>query len=200
MRTIAFTDLVVEDRPLASGAFKSVYKASWARPGEGDAQQVAVLVLRQGGSAASEIKVFEKLGRHPHLVKLLAVSARPPAGDMCMVLEFAQRGSLDGVLNELSNNGESPTHAVLLTAASQVCAVCAPVLPRLLCMPLCHMECIMCVCVWSRQSVTNLRRPVAFMHARYASECAHTCCCICRSPCVHAGVRAGVMPASYTIY
>ena len=142
VRTIAFTDLVVEDRPLASGAFKSVYKASWARSGEGDAQQVAVLVLRQGGSAASEIKIFEKLGRHPHLVKLLAVSARPPAGDMCMVLEFAQRGSLDGVLNELSNNGESPTHAVLLTAASQVCAVC--VLLRLVCMPSCHMQCIVC--------------------------------------------------------
>jgi hypothetical protein len=119
--TIAFTELVLEDRPLASGSFKRVYKATWAQRGNGDAQQVAVLVLRQGDSAADEINIFDRLGRHPHLVKLLAVSTRPPAGDMCMVLEFAQRGSLDGVLHELSGNGESPTNAVLLTAAGQVC-------------------------------------------------------------------------------
>ncbi len=39
-----------------------------------------------------------------------------------MVLELAQRGSLDGVLQELAHGGatECPSHAVLLTAASQV--------------------------------------------------------------------------------
>jgi hypothetical protein len=119
----------VEDRPLASGSFKSVYKATWAAGGSAQPQQVAVLVLRQaqggGGSMADEIKIFELLGRHPHLVKLLALSNRPPAGDVCMVLEFAQRGSLDCVLQDLAERrdqgGDPPTHAVLLTAAAQVC-------------------------------------------------------------------------------
>ena len=49
--TISFGELKVESRPLASGSFKSVYKAVWAR----DEQQVAVLVLRHGASAAGEV-------------------------------------------------------------------------------------------------------------------------------------------------
>ncbi len=122
---INFKELVLEDRPLASGSFKTVYKARWASPGR-DAQSVAVLVLRQGGSASVEVKIFERLGRHPHLVKLLAVSTMPPAGNQCMVLELAQRGSLDSVLQELDQDGgEQPSNSVLLTAACQVCA-CFP--------------------------------------------------------------------------
>ncbi len=107
--------------PLACGSFKSVYKATWSRPGRTDVLEVAVLVLRpKGGCAAEEIKIFECLGQHPHLVKLLAVSLRPPEGDMCMVCEFAQRGSLDCVLQELAEKEEHPAHVVLLTAALQV--------------------------------------------------------------------------------
>ena len=131
----------MEGRPLASGSFKSVYKATWTRKAVGDSQQVAVLVLRQGGSAAGEISIFERLGRHPHLVKLLAVSTWPPAGDMCMVLEFAQRGSLDGVLQQLTDEGQSATHAVLLTAAGQVC-VCVLKLEHVCeCMHVCAVSC-----------------------------------------------------------
>ena len=113
--TIAFSSLEVSERPLASGSYKSVYKATWRDT------TVAVLTLRQGGSAAAEISMFERLGRHPHLVKLLAVTNRPPEGDMCMVLEFAQRGSLDVVQQEAAERGDNATHAVLLTAAGQVC-------------------------------------------------------------------------------
>jgi hypothetical protein len=121
--SISYSELEVEERPLAAGSFKSVYRAKWVpSSGSKDEQQVAVLVLRQGGSAALEIKIFERLGRHPHLVKLLAVTRKPPAGNHCMVLELAQRGSLDCVLQELARGGaaELPSHAVLLTAACQV--------------------------------------------------------------------------------
>ncbi len=121
--SINLQELVIEDKPLASGSFKSVYKAKWTAAGSTEAIQVAVLTLRQGASAALEINIFERLGRHPHLVKLLAVSRIPPAGNMCMVLELALRGSLDNVLQELAEQGstEQPSNAVLLTAACQVC-------------------------------------------------------------------------------
>ncbi len=108
----------MENSPLASGSFKSVYKAVWTPAGSGDVQQVAVLVLRQGFGAALEIKIFQHLLRHPHLVKLLAVTRMPPSDNHCMVLELAQRGSLDCVLQEESVKA---SNAVLLTVACQVC-------------------------------------------------------------------------------
>jgi serine/threonine protein kinase len=116
--SINFEELKVESAPLTSGSFKSVYKAVWTPAGTQDVQQVAVLVLRQGSSAALEIKIFKKLGRHPHLVKLLAVTRMPPSNNHCMVLELAQRGSLDCVLQE---EPVKASHAVLLTVACQVC-------------------------------------------------------------------------------
>ena len=115
VKSINFSELVLEDRPLTAGSFKTVYKAKWG------GEVVAVLLLRSSGSLASEVAVFERLGRHPHLCRLLATSVRPQ-GEQCMVMEFAERGSLDGVLQDLSESGTvSPTHAVLLTAAGQVC-------------------------------------------------------------------------------
>ncbi len=172
--TISFDQLRVESRPLASGSFKSVYKAVWAR----DKQQVAVLVLRQGASAASEINMFERLGRHPHLVKLLAVCARPPAGDMCMVLEFAQRGSLDGVLQQLSDEGESGTHGVLLTAAGQVCIyVCMYV-------SICHMCVCVCVCACVFLECARARSVCSFcvslnVEGERECVCIYMCVCVC---------------------
>jgi serine/threonine protein kinase len=125
IRTIPFSELTVSGVPLASGSFKSVYKATWSRPGSAHALQVAVLVLRHGGgSFAEEIRIIELLGQHQHLVKLLAVSMKPPTGDMCMVCEFAQRGSFDCVLQELAEKEECAANAVLLTAALQVWPLC----------------------------------------------------------------------------
>jgi len=120
---INFETLQVEDTPLASGSFKSVYKAVWAPAGSNEVlRKVAVLVLRQGGSATLEIKIFECLGLHQNLVKLLAVTRMPPAGYHCMVQELAERGSLDCVLQELAQGqeAEQASNAVLLTAACQV--------------------------------------------------------------------------------
>ncbi len=117
--TINFSDLVVEEKPMAHGSFKSVYKGMWTRDGVSKAQRVAVLLLR-GGDAASEIGIFERLGRHPNLVKLLAVAEKPPAREPCMVLEFAPMGSLDNVLQDLQDLNQPATNNVLLTAAGQV--------------------------------------------------------------------------------
>jgi len=70
---------------------------------------------------ASEVKIFERLGRHPHICKLLALTKKPPANQECMVMEFAERGSLDVVLQDMDTEGsQSPSTAVLMTAASQV--------------------------------------------------------------------------------
>jgi hypothetical protein len=118
--TIPSSSLRMPGKPMASGSFKSVYKATWDRPGQ-QPLEVAVLVLRQGGSFAEEIEIFERLGQHPHLVKLLAVSSRPPAGNICIVCEFAPKGSLDCLLQELAEKGENSANTVLLTAALQVC-------------------------------------------------------------------------------
>ena len=154
VQAIASNDLVVEDFPLSLGSFKNVWKATWARRGHKDEQQVVVIVLKQASSAARVIKTFEKLGPHAHLVKLLAVSKWPPAGHMCILIEFAQRGSMDEVLNQMSESGESPTHAVLLRAASQVCA-------RLYFQACVHVL---------------LSRDVLTVHV-YA--CMHVCVCVC---------------------
>jgi hypothetical protein len=120
IETISFGELTLDREPMASGSSKTVFKATWAQ-GNKSPQQVAVLILTRGGNVKGEIGIFERLGRHPHLVRLLAMSTRPHTGDLCMVLEFAQRGSLDSVLQELSGPGaEQPTHSVLLTVACQV--------------------------------------------------------------------------------
>ena len=106
---------------MASGSFKSVYSATWKANG----QAVAVLVLRGGADLTREIGIFEHLGNHPHLVKLLAVCTKPPSGEHCMVLEFAQRGSLDGVLQEIEEDETGKaSDCVLLTVAGQVKTFC----------------------------------------------------------------------------
>jgi serine/threonine protein kinase len=100
---------------MASGSFKSVYKATWK------SKKVAVLVLRGGTDPAQEIGMFERIGRHPHLVKLLGVCIKPQSRENCMVMEFAERGSLDSVLHEIEEQrSDRPSNSVLLTAASQV--------------------------------------------------------------------------------
>ena len=90
-------------------------------------QVVAVLVFRHSGEATKEMQIFERLGRHPHLAQLLAFSRRPPTEELCMVMEFAQRGSLDRVLQQNEMDGGEPvSNGVLLTVALQVMSVCIP--------------------------------------------------------------------------
>ena len=55
--------------------------------------------------------MFLRLGRHPHLAALLGVTADPD-GSTCMLVEFAPCGSLDKVLGEAAERGETPSAAV----------------------------------------------------------------------------------------
>ncbi|KAJ1472557.1 hypothetical protein T484DRAFT_1914522 [Baffinella frigidus] len=93
---VDFSMLDVEADAIAAGSFKSVFRAAWRREGGGAPVTVAVLKLRGplGGGAefAREIQVFVKLGRHPHLATLLGVTTHPD-GAMCMLVEYALRGS-----------------------------------------------------------------------------------------------------------
>ncbi len=122
--TISFEELEIE-KNISSGPYKSVHKATWTQRFGGRLQQVAVLEFQRGLGAdnkiTNEISIFKRLGPHPHLVKLLAVSPKPPYGDMCLVLEFAPQGSLDHVLHDLACRREEASNIVLLTAARQVC-------------------------------------------------------------------------------
>ena len=69
---------------------------------------------------AREIEVFETLGCHPHLTKLLAVSTNP-SGCQCLITEYAALGSLDHVLHEYADRHQHISDLVLLTACMQIC-------------------------------------------------------------------------------
>jgi hypothetical protein len=82
---------------------------------------VTVIQFRYGNSTlGTELKVFKTLGRHPNLTRLLAVVCRASCAVTMLVTEFAERGSLDHVLSNLSANNESVTADVLLTVVMQV--------------------------------------------------------------------------------
>jgi len=124
---VDYTALLVDVRPIAAGGFKTVFRAEWLRAGDAPTT-VALLKLRGviGGSAelAREIDVFMRLGRHPHLAALLGVT-NDPDGSTCMLVEFAACGSLDKVLGEAAERGETPSAAVRITIAMQMCEAMA---------------------------------------------------------------------------
>ena len=125
VKHIDFSQIVVGSE-ISHGSFKSVFRATWnSLPvghagGENAAITVALLVLRQGGMMAREIEVFEKLGCHPHLTKLLAVSTNP-SGCQCLITEYAALGSLDHVLHDFADKHLHISDLVLLTACMQIC-------------------------------------------------------------------------------
>jgi serine/threonine protein kinase len=116
--------LDVSPKSLASGSFKEVFLATLRKiiPEIGPAgHKVAVMKLRNGNSTlGAELKVFKMLGRHANLTRLYAVTCSDLGAVTSLVTEFAELGSLDHVLNNLSEIHESATADVLLTAAMQV--------------------------------------------------------------------------------
>jgi hypothetical protein len=121
---ISLSDLDVSPKSLASGSFKEVFLARLRKtiPEIGPAgHKVAVMKLRNGNSTlGAELKVFKTLGRHANLTRLYAVTCSESGAVTSLVTEFAELGSLDHVLNNLSESHESATADVLLTAAMQV--------------------------------------------------------------------------------
>ena len=83
------------------------------------------MVIRNTSSAnlvdlQNEIEVFSVLGKHRHLAELLATTTHPQSGDQCMVMEFAEQGSLDNVLLSAVEHDIVVSDQVLLTIAVQV--------------------------------------------------------------------------------
>jgi serine/threonine protein kinase len=69
----------------------------------------------------TELEVFAKIGNHPFLTRLVAVMSLSDSKDgTVLVTEFAELGSLDKVLTNLSENREKARVEVLLRAALQV--------------------------------------------------------------------------------
>jgi hypothetical protein len=125
VKHIDFSEIFV-DAEISQGSFKSVFRATWKSPPTGlsgwggEGITVAMLVLRHGGGMAREIEVFEKLGCHPHLTKLLAVTTNLN-GCQCLITEYAALGSLDHVLHEFADRHVQISDLVLLTACMQIC-------------------------------------------------------------------------------
>ena len=112
-RHIMWSDLKLEQPPIASGAFKTLYRATL------DGTVVAVLELRQG-DVTTEAAMFDRLGKNRHLTRLLGM-ARSPEGRQALVTEFAPHGSLSDVLSALNERGRRASDAVLVRIAMQVC-------------------------------------------------------------------------------
>jgi hypothetical protein len=125
VETVNFDELDVEDaQVLAHGSLR----ATWRRPGQPEHMKMTVLVMpvRAGQTVASKVRMFERLGRskHPHICRLLATTVKPKTEEECMVMEFAERGSLREVLMDMSQDGgqkQRPSNPVLLAVASQIC-------------------------------------------------------------------------------
>jgi hypothetical protein len=125
VKHIDYSEIVIAAE-ISQGSFKSVFRATWNSPPAGLSREggagitVALLVLRQGGGMAREIEVFEKLGCHPHLTKLLAITTNQ-CGCQCLVTEYAALGSLDHVLHDFADRHMQISDLVLLTACMQIC-------------------------------------------------------------------------------
>ena len=110
---VPYHELKLEKEPLGTGSFKTVHRALWR------GQEVAALVLKHG-APDTEAEVFERLGQHPRLTRLLGKSVDPD-GRIVHVAEYAGLGSLDVVVEAMEQGGTAPDDAVLLQIAIQVC-------------------------------------------------------------------------------
>jgi serine/threonine protein kinase len=124
MAEVSMQDLDVDHNPIGAGSFKVVFRARLRRDIAGVGDQgckVAVMQIRQGISTlAAELNVFIILGKHPNLTRLVAV-VRSDTGDVVsLVTEFAEMGSFENVLTDVTDRGQKATADVLLTAAMQV--------------------------------------------------------------------------------
>jgi hypothetical protein len=153
---IAYEDLVLGDKAVSSSPYKLVFRGQCAAlrkklaASGSDNAYVAVIVHKANAhqpvptpsSLLTNIKACERVGYHAHIAPLLAVCVRPPDGDCCLVMEYAAKGSLDRVLQDLAlDGGKTATSEVLLTVAAQVRVV----LSRL-CLCVCVRACVI-VCV-----------------------------------------------------
>ena len=121
--TIPAADLDQPVNPMAGGSLKDVFRARLRRDVAEVGRaglEVAVIHFRHGiGTLAAELEIFRKLGRHPNLTRLLAVTRRDDGAVTSLVTEFAPLGSLDDVLAKIEERDERATTDVLFAAAMQ---------------------------------------------------------------------------------
>jgi hypothetical protein len=120
---VSLADLDLEPTSLTSGCFNEDFLGRLRKPipDIGNSGHKVVVQLRHGNSTlGAELKVFKTLGRHANLTRLLAVAYSDSGSVTGWLTEFAELGSLDHVLTNLSDRHESATADVLLTAAMQV--------------------------------------------------------------------------------
>ena len=117
-------DLDVDAEPFARGSSKNVFRARLRKtvPSVGPSGHlVAVLqVWKKKNILDTELEVFAKIGNHPFLTRLVAVMSSDSQDGTVLVTEFAELGSLDKVLTNLSEKREKASTEVLLKAALQV--------------------------------------------------------------------------------
>ena len=124
-RSVAYNNFVVS-RQIGSSSFKLVYKARWQQL-QGSSADVAILRLRGSGlterrdELEQKAKTFQQLGRHPNLLRLLAITVEPSSGDSCLVTELASKGSLDEILYKFAVEEETLGLLVQLQVVRQIC-------------------------------------------------------------------------------
>lgn len=113
-RPLPFAELSIGSTVLGTGSYKTV-RAGWFR-----GQQVAVCMLRDGGSAAVEAAAMRATGRHPRVLGLVGAT-QDDDGMHYLVTELAAHGSLADSLANLAPHTAFVSPIVLLKLALQVC-------------------------------------------------------------------------------
>ncbi len=66
-----------------------------------------------------EALLSTQLGKHEHLISLLAVTTDPQKIN-CLVSEYAPKGSVDKIVRNYAERGVAITHEVLMTVCKQI--------------------------------------------------------------------------------
>jgi Protein tyrosine and serine/threonine kinase len=66
-----------------------------------------------------ELEVFQRVGRHRHLMQLRATTT-DPEGTFCFLQDYMRHGSLHDALSNMADNGRTLPFAVLMSIAMQV--------------------------------------------------------------------------------
>lgn len=113
------TDITMEERPIAAGSFKSVFKGSirvTLRDGASKKVEVAVLKVRKG-DIATEAKMLLRIGRHPRIVRFIGQCL--DGEDQLLITEFAPLGSLSDAFETLGHRITLPHSVVIMQQIAQ---------------------------------------------------------------------------------
>jgi hypothetical protein len=114
------SNIEINEPPMASGAFKTVYRG-WLRTA---AKRLPVAVMKlRAGSCATEAHTFLKLGRHPRLVRFMGRCI--DGGNDLLLTELAQHGSLSDAFEKLEGKMTMAHAIVMMHQVRLLFCVCA---------------------------------------------------------------------------